>query len=73
MWNNLKSMESSYFGFPINLADVRLNVDVAIGINIDVNIIRGRVASVAFSLPGNCVWATYNKLTKFPKSEENSI
>ena len=31
------------------------------------------VASVAFSLPGNCVWATYNKLTKFPKSEENSI
>ena len=33
----------------------------------------GWVASVAFSLPGNCVWATYNKLTKFPKSEENSI
>ena len=35
--------------------------------------LSGGVASVAFSLPGNCVWATYNKLTKFPKSEENSI
>ena len=33
--------QSSYFGFPINLPDVRLNVDVPIGINIDVNIIRG--------------------------------
>ena len=32
---------SSYFGFPINLPHVRMNVAFAIGINIDVNIIRG--------------------------------
>ena len=77
MWNNLKSMESSYFGFPINFADVRVNVDVAIGINVDVNININvctiRLDSLAFSLASNCVWGAYNKLTKFPKCGENNI
>ena len=56
MWNNFNLMAVVIFWIPHKFGrDVRMNVDVAFGINFDVNIIR--VASVAFSLPSNCVWA----------------